>query len=39
KQSELAKLKNEFKDALFVSNIKKRGFDEVRKKINEILWK
>lgn len=39
KQSELAKLKNEFKDALFVSNVKKRGFDEVRKKIDEILWK
>ena len=31
KQSELAKLKQEFKDALFVSNVKKRGFDEVRK--------
>ena len=38
KQSELAKLKKEYPNALFVSNIKKRGIEEVRKKINEILW-
>jgi GTP-binding protein len=38
KQSELAKLKKEFPDALFVSNIKKRGFDKVKEKINKILW-
>jgi GTP-binding protein len=38
KQSELAKLKKEFPDALFVSNVKKRGFDRVKEKINEILW-
>jgi GTP-binding protein len=38
KQSELAKLKKEFPDALFVSNVKKRGFDKVKEKINEILW-
>jgi GTP-binding protein len=38
KQSELAKLKKEYPNALFVSNIKKRGFDKVKEKINEILW-
>lgn len=38
KQSELAKLKQKYPDALFVSNTKKRGIDKVRKKINEILW-
>ena len=38
KQSELAKLKKEYPNALFVSNLKKRGISEVRKKINEILW-
>jgi len=38
KQSELAKLKKEFPDALFVSNSKKRGIDEVKKAINKILW-
>ncbi len=38
KQSELAKLKKEYPNALFVSNTKKRGIEEVRKKINEILW-
>jgi GTP-binding protein len=38
KQSEIAKLKKEFPDALFVSNVKKRGFDKVKEKINEILW-
>ena len=38
KQSELAKLKKEYPNALFVSNVKKRGFREVREKINEILW-
>jgi len=38
KQSELAKLKKEFPDALFVSNIKKRGIEEVKKTINKILW-
>ncbi len=38
KQSELAKLKREFPNALFISNLKKRGIEDVRKKINEILW-
>jgi GTP-binding protein len=38
KQSELAKLKQKYPNALFVSNLKKRGIQEVRKKINEILW-
>jgi GTP-binding protein len=38
KQSELAKLKKEYPDAIFVSNVKKRGFDKVKEKINEILW-
>jgi GTP-binding protein len=38
KQSEIAKLKKEFPDALFVSNVKKRGFDKVKEKINKILW-
>jgi len=38
KQSELAKLKRTYPDALMVSNIKKRGFDQVRKKIDKILW-
>ena len=38
KQSEIAKLKREYPNALMVSNIKKRGFDQVRKRINEILW-
>ena len=38
KQSELAKLKQKYPNALFVSNLKKRGFDKVREKINEILW-
>jgi len=38
KQSELAKLKQKYPNAVFVSNLKKRGIQEVRKKINEILW-
>ena len=38
KQSELSKLKKEYPNALFISNTKKRGIQEVRKKINEILW-
>ena len=38
KQSEMAKLKQKYPNALFVSNIKKRGFDKVKSKINEILW-
>ena len=38
KQSEIAKLKQKYPDDLFVSNLKKRGIDQVRKKINEILW-
>lgn len=38
KQSEIAKLKKEFPNALFVSNSKKRGINEVKRKINEILW-
>jgi GTP-binding protein len=38
KQSEIAKLKLKYPNALFVSNMKKRGFDQVKRKINEILW-
>ena len=38
KQSEIAKLKKEFPNALFISNVKKRGIAEVKRKINEILW-
>ena len=38
KQSEIAKLKKEHPNALFVSNVKKRGIDNVKRKINEILW-
>jgi len=38
KQSELAKLKQKYPNALFVSNTKKRGIDKVREKINKILW-
>jgi len=38
KQSEIAKLKKENPNALFVSNVKKRGFREVKEKIEEILW-
>ncbi len=38
KQSEIAKLKKEFPNALFVSNVKRRGISEIKRKINEILW-
>jgi GTP-binding protein len=38
KQNELSKLKKSYLDALFVSNVKKKGFDKVKAKINEILW-
>jgi len=38
KQSEIAKLKLKYPNALFVSNMKKRGFDQVKRKINEIFW-
>jgi len=38
KQSELAKLKREYPDAIFISNTKKRGIEEVKKAINKILW-
>jgi len=38
KQSELAKLRQKYPDALFVSNMKKRGLDKVKAKINEVLW-
>ncbi len=38
KQSELSSLKKIYPDALIVSNIKKRGFDKIKKIINEILW-
>jgi GTP-binding protein len=38
KQSEISKLKKDYPNALFVSNIKKRGFDKVKEKINQILW-
>ncbi len=37
KQSELAKLKKNFPNALFISNIKKRGIEQVRKKKKEIV--
>ncbi|WP_024789124.1 ribosome biogenesis GTP-binding protein YihA/YsxC [Lebetimonas sp. JH292] len=39
KQSEISKLKKDYPNALLVSNIKKRGFDKVKEKINQILWK
>ncbi|WP_024790531.1 MULTISPECIES: ribosome biogenesis GTP-binding protein YihA/YsxC [unclassified Lebetimonas] len=38
KQSEISKLKKDYPNALLVSNIKKRGFDKVKEKINQILW-
>ncbi|MEO1941288.1 MAG: ribosome biogenesis GTP-binding protein YihA/YsxC [Campylobacterales bacterium] len=38
KQSELAKLLNRYPKALFVSNLKKRGIEEVRAKIRKLLW-
>ena len=38
KQSEIAKLKKDYPNSLFVSNVKKRGIAEVKRKINEILW-
>lgn len=38
KQSELSSLKKIYPDALMVSNTKKRGFDKIKKIINEILW-
>ena len=38
KQSEIAKLKKSFPDAVFISNTKKRGIEEVRRRINNILW-
>jgi len=38
KQSELAKLKREYPHAIFISNTKKRGIEEVKRVINKILW-
>ncbi len=38
KQNEIAKLKKDYPNSLFVSNVKKRGIAEVKRKINEILW-
>ena len=38
KQSEISKLKKDYPDSLFVSNVKKRGINEVKKVINKILW-
>ena len=38
KQSEIAKLKKDYPNSLFVSNVKRRGISEIKRKINEILW-
>jgi len=38
KQNELAKLKKEYPDAIFVSNLKKRGIKEANEKIYSILF-
>jgi len=38
KQSELAKLKNKYKSAIFVSNLKKTGLKELEKKISEHIF-
>ncbi len=38
KQSDISKLKKLYPDAIMVSNIKKRGIDNVRKILNNILW-
>jgi len=38
KQSELAKLKRAYPEALFVSNTKKRGIEVIKRKINNLLW-
>jgi len=38
KQKELAKLKKEFPNAIFVSNLKKRGIQEANNKIYSILF-
>jgi GTP-binding protein len=38
KQKEIARLKRQFPGALLVSNTKKRGFEEVKRRIAEILW-
>ena len=37
-QKELSKIKKEFKNAIFVSNLKKRGVDEANAKIFELLF-
>ena len=38
KQNELAKLKKEYPDSIFVSNLKKRGIKEANEKIYSILF-
>ena len=38
KQNELAKLKKEYPDSIFVSNLKKRGIKEANEKIYKILF-
>ena len=38
KQSELAKLKNKYKSAIFVSNLKKTGLKELENKISEHIF-
>jgi GTP-binding protein len=37
-QKELSKLKKSYPDAMFVSNLKKRGIDEVNRKIYSLLF-
>lgn len=38
KQNDYAKLKNRYKDAMFVSNLSKRGVDELRDAICKVLF-
>ena len=38
KQNELAKLKREYPDAIFVSNLKKRGIEQANNKIYSVLF-
>jgi len=37
-QKELSKLKKSYSDAMFISNLKKRGIDEVNRKIYSLLF-
>jgi GTP-binding protein len=39
KQNELAKLKKEYPDAIFISNLKKRGIKEANDKIYSVLFR